>query len=269
MTSRLIRVGIASAALVLTLSLPILGCQTWPGEIPICHQYKSNRAIFIGKVLSIEPVPRNVEGLTEMAKAWVPQFNRVEFAVIEPFKTDGKETVKMLALSKEMTSCDKVYRLKVGEKWLIFSDNAVDGERVVSIAEPAGSSYRVEALRKISHRPIVPAIHGQFLIARKDIKGIGLIAESSNRKYLATMDQYGQFKFDPVEPGTYRLRILFPFAGYVADRSVKSWFRFDSGAGVHWFDFDVTVEEGDCFYEKFTVGTEDSFEIVGGYTPAR
>lgn len=254
MKSKWFRVCTISAAMILVASSPILGCQTWPGEIPICHQYKTNRLIFIGEVISIESVPRNVEGLEERSKAWVPQYNRVEFAVVEPFKTEGSESVTMLALAKEVGSCDKVYPLKVGEKWLIFSNAHVNGEAEVSMAEPAGSSYRTEALRKISHRPIVPSIHGQVMIARKDLKGVGLIAESSNRKYLATMDQYGQFKFDPVDPGTYRVRILFPFAGYVEVGRNKNLFTFDAEAGVHSFGFDATVTDGDCLYRRFDGG---------------
>ncbi len=256
MSSRLIQVCLVPTALIFAAFSPVLGCLTSPGEIPICHQYKTNRMIFIGEVISIETVPRNVEGLTERAKAWVPQHKRVKFAVVEPFKMEGGETVTMLVLAREVTSCDKVYPLKVGEKWLIFSNSYVNGEAEVSMAEPAGSSYRTEALRKISHRPIVPSIHGQVMIARKDLKGVGLIAESSNRKYLATMDQYGQFKFDPVDPGTYRVQIMFPFAGYVEDGRNKNWFAFDAEARVHRFEFDATVVEGDCVYKRFNGGIE-------------
>lgn len=244
-----------------------------PGKAPLCYVFQNTNTVFVGEVLKVETkklVPTDPALRPELKQDDTFVYQEVTLAVTENFKNAAAPSIQVMTLAAAYSSCDTVYDLKVGEKWVVFADpkDFVSGELVSSFAIKLNENKEDETLAglsKIKEHGIEASLFGHFNInyplSQINIKGKRVTAEADGHRFTAKLDEYGGFAFPKVPAGTYSVRIYLPYQGYVLDdKRNRREFSFDNDSGLYVYEFAVVVKDGECSYQRIGAFPPDSKE---------
>ncbi len=243
-------------------------------ESTSCYIYQNTDTVFVGEVVKIktkqvEPVNPNLS--PELKKAYTIVYRQVTFAITQNFKNASSESIQVMTLAAAVTDCDTVYDLKLGEKWIVFANRqkSGEGEYYSSFAINFNDKKENETfseLSKIQEKGITSSIFGQFGInyplSQVKIKGYKVTAEVDGNVFTSQLDEYGQFAFPKVPPGTYLVGIYLPYEGFVLDdKRNRKQFTFDYDSGLYVYEFDAVVKDSECFYQRISAFPPEHPEV--------
>jgi hypothetical protein len=262
MASRLPGQLLILALVIAGMNASALACLRSPGEVPFCHVFQNTKTIFTGKVIEVKPHVDNTSNSipkSEGQRLYTPQYVRVSFLITDSFKGTHGTTVETLALAKEITSCDEVYKFEPGDDWLVFADRneRQSADYVVREAGKFGDAdvrLTLERLIQIRENGIDGSIYGQFLMNHPfsliNIKGFPVTAYFGDETLTAKLDEFGQYAFPTLSPGKYKMRIFLPYGGYVLDAGRREVpFAYDNQKKLNFYEFETSVNEGECSYD--------------------
>jgi len=268
---------VTGCGFVLLLSSVSYGCLRSPGGVPICYLYQTTNTIFVGEVVKSEEaeIKESEANLpsgsraAELSKAYTPRYNLVKFNVIQNLKNALADSIELKTLAAEITSCDIVYDFRPGEKWIIFALPHKDGILHSTLAIRSDEKRAKKMLAELSmfkESGITSSIFGQFQInyplSGVNLKGFKVTTQRDGFILSSEMDEYGQFSFPELTAGTYCVRIVLPYPGYVrGPTGERSHFTFDHSTQLYTHEFNAMVKEGVCLYERiraFPIGLPES-----------
>lgn len=249
---------------IIFLSNVAIACLTSPANIPYCSSFVESDAIFVGTVKESEPFIKELEFAK---KAYEQKYNRLKFEVTKVFKGEISDSFEAVYNTTWISSCGSLLDIKPGQTWIIFAkkDYREPDFYVTSssfLYDTRKEANRIHSLELFQQGESDNGIYGQIRanyplssISRKDYK---VTAEGNGQKFAMAMDEYGRFTFSSLSPGTYKIKMYLPFAGFVRNynRTVVEELIFDEPLNLYTYELNFATNKNKCNYFSVTVDKE-------------
>jgi hypothetical protein len=254
-----------TAAFVLIAASAALACSCGDSGAGICQIYWTAPAIFSGRVVQIDSIPRGADDTGFMSR-------RVRFAVIDAYRGVTGETAEVLTGSG---GGDCGYDFKLNESYLVYAwgnesklftgictptklltqaDEDLSYIRGLADAKPGGSIYgRVTQylVRKSQdeHGPNPP------------MSNVSISIEGAKTTTETRTDTDGEFRVDGLPAGKYTVRATAPPGFY--DRGTKVDAQlFDKGCAIAWFTFEIDTSLNGRVTDENSLGAKLMVDLV-------
>jgi hypothetical protein len=210
----------------------------------VCQLYWNTPAVFSGRVVQIDPIPRGTDENAFMSK-------RVRFAVIDAYRGVTGETAEVLTGSG---GGDCGYNFTLNESYLVYAWSN-GGKLSTGICSPTKllvqAGEDMSYIRGLAEAKPGGSIYGnvvQYLVRKADdeykpnppMPDVSISIEGAKAKIETTTDAEGKFRVDGLPAGKYTVRATAPPGFY--DRGTKIDTQlFDKGCAVAWFAFEVNT----------------------------
>src|SRR5215203_148946 len=231
------------------LTINLFACPQPESGVPPCASWTRADAVFSGKVLKVESVPKE-EGFSEGAK-------KIRFQVLENFK--GVDNPTFAVVANPSTETGVVNVIKKGETWIIYARNDIVGKsftefRRVKI-DTKTPNAELETLKNIIAGKTSSAITGQITSpaasAADKYEPVEITIEGGGKRFAAKSDADGRFNI-PVTDGNYRVDLKFPYkASFKWDENLLGTSLTEGIPTV--FKYNVRLNDGDCQFSFFEV----------------
>ncbi len=234
--------------LLIALANVSFGCSQAEFGVPVCANYTRADAVFFGKVLKVEDVPKTED--------YPPGGHKIRFQVLQNFKGADNPTFALVSGDPKTGSG---LNAKTGQTWIIYARNDIvvkafqdfRGARI----EPKEKSEELETLKNILAGKSETAISGRLTsekLGRYEYEEAEITVEGKNFKQTAKTDADGAFNFPVPADGKYKVELKLPFAARLVWDEWLLGASFAEGNPTI-FKYDVSINDGDCFYSFFEV----------------
>ncbi len=223
------------------------GCSLTESGVPACAYFTRADAVFSGKVLKVESVPKTED--------FPVGGHKIRFQVLQNFKGADNPTFTLITANWK-TACG--LNAKTGQTWIIYARNDIvvksfQDFRGIKI-EPKEPNAELETLKSIADGKSETAISGRLTSQNSKYtdEAVKITIEGENYKQIENTDADGFFDFPVPSGGKYKIEIKFPFSASLIwdDRLLGTSFAQGNPAI---FKYDVSLNDGDCVYSFFEV----------------
>ena len=253
-------------AVIITIFLSnmAIACLITPANVPYCSSFVEADAIFVGTIKESDPIVKESKYVN---KIYEQKYNRLKFEVTKVFKGEISDSFEAFYNTSWISSCSSELDIKPGQTWVIFAKkdykepffHVEDNSFPYDARKEANQIHSLELLQRgESDNGIYGQIQANYplsLIFRKNYK---VTAEGNGQSFATTMDEYGRFTFSPLSPGTYKIKMYLPFAGFVRNqtRTTVEELIFDEPLNLYTYELNFATNENKCNYFSVTVDKE-------------
>jgi hypothetical protein len=216
--------------------------------VPVCANFTRADAVFSGKVLKVEDVPK--------AEDFPVGGHKIRFQVLQNFKGADNPTFSLITADWK-TDCG--LNVKTGQTWIIYARNDIvvksfQDFRGVKL-NPKEKSEELETLKNIAAGKSEMTISGQLTSTDQNgiyiYEPVEISIEGKNRQTAKT-DANGAFNFVVPSDGKYRVEMKFPYNSSVIWNDELLGTSFIAGIPTV-LKYEVRLNEGDCNFSFFEV----------------
>ncbi|MEP6901145.1 MAG: hypothetical protein ABJA66_05305 [Actinomycetota bacterium] len=233
--------------LIVTIADVSFGCSRTESGVPVCANYTRADAVFSGKVLKVEDVPKTED--------YPPGGHKIRFQVLQNFKGADNPTFSLITADWKAAGGLNV---KTGQTWIIYARNDIVVKSFQDFRgirlEPKETSAELETLKNIFAGKSATAISGRLTSqnGKYTDEAVEIKIEGKNYKQTTKTDADGFFDFAVPAAGKYKVEIKFPFAANLVwdEGLLGTAYTADNPT---FFKYDVSLGDGDCVYSFFEV----------------
>ena len=225
------------------------GCAPTESGVPVCAYFTRADAVFSGKVIKVETVPKTED--------FPVGGHKIRFQVLQNFKGADNPTFTLITADWK-TACG--LNAKTGQTWIVYARNDIviksfQDFRGVKI-EPKEPGTELETLKNIIAGKSATAISGQLASNGENGKysdeAAEITVEGKNYKQTQNTGADGFFDFPVPSEGKYKVEIKFPFeANLIWNDGLLG--TFYTKGNPTFFKYEVSLGDGDCVYSFFEV----------------
>jgi hypothetical protein len=221
-------------------------------------------AIFVGTIEESEPFVKESKYVN---KVYEQKYNRLKFEIIKVFKGEISDSFEAFYNTSWITSCDTLLDIKPGQTWVIFAKKdykepdfyVTSSSFLYDAKKEANRIHSLEMFQKgESDNGIYGQIRANYPLSITSRKNYKVIAEGNGQRFAAAMDEYGRFTFLSLSPGTYKIKMYLPFAGFVRNynRTVVEELIFDEPVNLYTYELNFATNENKCNYFSVIIDKE-------------
>jgi|GEM_PF-1580328 len=231
----------------------IQACECREYGTPICAQFWRSDAVFVGQVVDIKPLKKKPDD--------VYNYVMVRFMVQESFRGVSGPIVRVGNVIN--TLCDTHF--KKGKRYLVYASLDEETHELFAGGMCTGSSLAVgineylTELRKLAKREVEESISGRVKTNRyQGVPGVTVEVTSRDKAFKTMTTKYGEFSTALPGSGSFTVRVTVPYAVRLMDSSDDDVVvRSTQTESASTFEYDVTLEKGQCSYLELDVyGTD-------------
>ena len=230
-------------------SINSIACRLSESGEPSCALWTRADAVFSGKVLKVEGIPKG-EGFPEGSK-------KIRFQVLQNFK--GVDNPTFAVVSPVLTGTVGADNFKKGETWIVYAKNDIVGKSFTEFRRvkvpPKEACGELETLKDIIAGKTSAAIAGQIFSSARNAdlsESEEITVEGNGKRFSAKTIANGIFNIPVPSAGTYQVELKFPYkASFKWDENLLGTSLTEGIPTV--FKYEVRLNDGDCHFSFFEV----------------
>jgi hypothetical protein len=233
--------------ILMALANVSFGCFRAESGVPVCAYFTRADAVFSGKVLKVEDVPKTED--------FPVGGHKIRFQVLQNFK--GAENPTFSLITADWKAAGGL-NTKTGQTWIIYARNdivvkAFQDFRGVRV-EPKETSAELESLKNIAAGKNETAISGRINSpdGKFSYEAAEITVEGKNYRQTQSTDADGAFNFSVPSEGKYKVELKFPYAAKIVWNEALLGTRLVQGNPT-FFKYEVSLNDGDCNFSFFEV----------------